>query len=198
MLLPRLPRRARIALATRPLVHWTLTLALAAGAAAVVGRLAASAEDARARWGTTRPVVVTTRAIAAGETVDGRDTASRALPAALVPPTAVTAVADGAVAAAPLDAGEIVTTARLGRAGRSPVAALVPPGWRAVAVPAPPPGLALAVGDVVDVFGADVTAHGARVVRVTGDAAVIAVPEADAGFVAAAVAAGGVELALGP
>ena len=152
----RLPRRLRLLLATCPLVYWGLTIALAAGTAAVVQRATADAAAARQRWGDTEPTLVATRTIAIGETLGPANAAVRDLPAALgptAPSTPFPIRRHRAVVAAPLAAGEVVTIARLGRADRSPTAGLLPAHTSGVAV-ARPAGLPLEPGDIVDVIGA--------------------------------------------
>jgi hypothetical protein len=187
----RLTRRLRLVLATRPLAYWSLTLALAGLAGAVVERAVASAADARHRWGATRPALITTRPVPAGELLDPSNSVLRSIPLVLWPDGALASFPDPPVpAAAALTRGEIVTAALVGRGGRSPTAALLPDGSRGVAV-ARPDGLALRVGDHVDVAGASgVLATGARVIDVTDSTAVIAVDAGDAPAVARAAAAG--------
>jgi Flp pilus assembly protein CpaB len=192
----RLSRRLRRVLATRPIVYWSLTLALAAGTFAVLQRATTDATDARRRWGETRSTLVATRPIAVGDVIGPANAVVRQLPVALLPAGALDTLPDPAdpaasvVAAAPLAAGEIVTHARLGRGGRSPTAALLGDGHRGVAV-AVPGGLPLQAGDGVDVVGAaGVVARRARVVRVSDGTAVLDVAEADAPAVARAAADG--------
>jgi Flp pilus assembly protein CpaB len=187
----RLPRRLRIVLATRPLAYWSLTVAVAVIAGAVVERAVASAADARRRWGEAAPALVATRALAAGTPLDASDSEVRSIPLALVPAGALaTRPANGVPLAAPVSAGEIITAARVGRGGRSATASLLPDGRRGVAVPRPD-GLPLRVGDDVDVAGAGgLLTAGAVVLDVSDSAAVIAVVAADAPAVAHAAAAG--------
>ncbi len=198
----RLPHRLRLLLATRPLVYWGLTIALAGGTALVVQRATADAAAARHRWGETRATLVTTRAVAIGEILGPGNAEIRAMPIGLRPDGALEALPGAAetapAVAAPLGAGEIVTAARVGRPGRSELAGLLPEHRRGVAV-AVPDGLPLRPGDTVDVIGAaGVVAAGASVVRVTEDVAVVAVDEADSAGVAGAAADGEAVLVLSP
>ena len=55
--------------------------------------------------------------------------------------------------AADLLAGEVVTQARLAGGSTGPIAALVPPGLRALVIPSGLPPGSLRAGDAVDVFG---------------------------------------------
>jgi hypothetical protein len=193
----RFPHRLRLILATRPLAYWSLTIALAVGTGAVVQRSAAAATDARRRWGDSRPTLIATRAIAAGELVDATDAEVRSVPLALRPDAALDALpSEPRPAVAALAVGEIVTAGRVGRGGRSPTAALLPDGARGVAV-AVPDGLPVRVGDTVDVVGtAGTLTRGARVVQAGDTTAVVAVAETDAPAVARAAADGDAVLVL--
>jgi Flp pilus assembly protein CpaB len=188
----RLPRRLRLLLATRPLVYWTLTIALAAGTASLVQRATADAAEARRRWGDTRPTLVATRAVATGEQLGPANAAVRDMPAALRPAGALDALPPDPAPAvdAPLAPGEIITGARLGRGQRSPTAGLLPDGGRGVAVKVPD-GLPLQSGDHVDVIGAaGVVARRSRVVGVDAGTVVLAVAAEEAPAVARAAADG--------
>jgi Flp pilus assembly protein CpaB len=184
----RLAHRLRRVLATRPIVYWTITLAVAAGTATVVQRATADAAETRHRWGDTRPTLVTIRAVGTGERLGPTNAAVRDVPLALRPDGALDALpaeANRAVAV-PLVEGEVVTAARLGRGGRSEVAGLLPEGTRGIAVVVPD-GLPLQPGDAVEVIGpTGGIAHGATVVRVGEQTAVVAVSAAEAVDVAAA------------
>jgi Flp pilus assembly protein CpaB len=184
----RLPHRLRRVLATRPIVYWSLTLAVAAGTATIVQRATADAAETRHRWGDTRPTLVTIRAIRTGETLGPTNAVVRDVPLALRPDSALDALPDepGRAVTVPLAAGEVLTAARLGRGGRSEVAGLLPEGTRGIAL-AVPEGLPLQPGDAVDLIGpTGVVASGATVVRVAEQTAVVAVSAADAVAVAAA------------
>src|SRR3954471_18801330 len=135
----RLPHRPRLVLETRPIVYWSLTLPLAAGTATVVQHAIADAAETRRQWGETQPTLVATRPVAVGETLGPANATVRALPVALRPDGALDALPDASAPAvdAPLAAGEVVTATRLGRAGRSPTAGLLPAGAGGVAVAAP-------------------------------------------------------------
>jgi Flp pilus assembly protein CpaB len=133
--------------------------AVAAVAAAVA--LAATvttlwqADAARNQWVDTRMVVVTTGDLDTGRVISAADLRTVELPLAAIPPDATgLSPADlvGATVNRPMYAGEVVVDQRLGPAGLSAVAARVPSGYRAVAVPtgsAVPP---LSVGDRVDLL----------------------------------------------
>jgi Flp pilus assembly protein CpaB len=195
----RLARRLRILLATRPLAYWSLTALVAVATGAAIHAITAAAVDARHQWGDTRPALVATRTIAAGEVLDATAVDVRPIPLALVPDGALGALpAPGTPAAAPIGRGEIVSASRIGRGGRSEVAALLPEGTRGVGVPVTEGVVPLRAGDVVDVVAADLVVPAAAVVRVGDGDAVVAVPAGDAPAVARAVAAGQVTLVLSP
>lgn len=144
--------RARRALA-RPAVRRALVAVLAVATGLTVMSLMQAADAARARWGDTRAVAVATRDLAPGELVDAAAVTVRDLPAGLVSATALASVSPGAVVRHPIVAGEPVVAARLAPDGLTGVAALVPSGLRAVAVPVGPAGgPPLVVGDRVDVI----------------------------------------------
>jgi Flp pilus assembly protein CpaB len=184
--------------------------ALALVTAAVVTRAVGRAEADAARFGDLRPVAVARATLPVGATVGPDDTEVRSLPASLLPPGAVAAVPEGAVVTAVVHEGEVVVARRLAPAGRSPLAAALPPGTRAVAVPVDAAALPVEPGDVVDVLatfdpdladGGDPTVAVARealVVDVAPEVVVVAVTPAQAPRVAFAVAAGAVALAVVP
>lgn len=189
-------RRARRSLALR----WLLVAAAAAFAAVQVDRLGAAAEASRRAWGDAVPVAVAARPLAAGTVVDADDVTVERWPRAVVPDDALTDPPVGQVVVAAIVAGEAVVPARLAPAGLTGAAALVPPGWRALAVPAAsglglplPP---LAPGDRVDVLAPAVVVEDAVVVAVADAAVTIAVPARTAPALADALATSVVSLAL--
>lgn len=209
--------RARRALA-RPVVRRMVLLALALVTGLVVMSLVSSAEAARDRWGRARPVAVATRDLAPGDVIDGSTIEIRRLPEAAVSPGALAEPPTGSVVRQPVLAGEALVAERLAPQGLTGVAALVPAGHRAVAVPlgpvAAPP---LAVGDLVDVLAVVAVAseeppdgpgghraaepsfplvEAALVVDVGEESISVAVPETDAARVAWALTNGSVVLAL--
>lgn len=212
--LPRIPWRRALRRARRsPAAWWLAAAAVAALAATRVGTLDDEAAAARAAWGEGVPVVVATRDLAAGEVVGADDVVVASWPPAVVPEGALAEVPAGRTVAAPIVAGEAVVGARVAPEGLSDVAALLPPGWRAVAVPAfgggaggdhPP----LAVGDRVDVLAsvdtfdplahqsAEVVAEGALVVDVRDGSVTVGVPQRVAAAVAVATTRGTITLAL--
>jgi Flp pilus assembly protein CpaB len=208
-------------LAARPLARRSAVVALALVTGLVTVTLVRSGDAARRSWGATRAVAVATRDLAPGDVLSAGATEVRRLPAAVVPSGALSSPPTGAVVRQPVVAGEPLVPARLAPDGLVGTAALVPEGFRAVAVPLGPPGVPpLAVGDEVDVLavlppelaGAAPAAQPAgaagaaepafplverAVVVDVGDEAVsVAVPRPDAPRVAFALAQGAVVLAL--
>ena len=206
--------RVRRALA-RAVVRRAAVLGLAAATGLVVVALVSSADAARQRWGRARPVAVATRDLAPGDVVDASVVEVRRLPEAAVAPAALTEPPSGSVVRQPVAAGEPLVAERLAPEGLTGVAALVPAGHRAVAIPtgplAAPP---LTIGDRVDVLAvvpvpadgrppqsADPPSfplvEGALVVDVGEQSIAVAVPEADAPRVAWVLTNGSAVLALG-
>ena len=200
-----LPPRLRY----HPAVRWLALAALLALAITVVQRATASAADERHQWGATRSVTVARHRIPMGRTIDAADVESRMWPIAMVPEGAVSTAPSGRTAIATIEAGEAVLASRLAPDGAHGMAALVPAGWRALAVPVAPTVLALSIGDHVDLIaGFDVAntntdrspslvvARDALVVAVDEQRVTVAVPDDDAERVAFAIVAGTVIPAL--
>lgn len=196
----------------RALVYWAVTLALAVGSGATVARLFSEAEAAAARYGSLREVPVVVRAVQAGEVIHPEDVEQRSLPAAFVPDGEVAVDSVGRTAVVTLVPGEVVLANRVAPRGQRGAAALIPAGWRALAVPAGPGGRPrMKRGDRVDVLatfdptgqaGAReptvVVATAALVVDVDDeiDVVTVAVAAGDAPRLAFAIAAASVTLAL--
>lgn len=209
--LPRRRPSAMLALRRRPRLWWALVVVLALGVGAAVSSATSRAEEARQAWGEVTAVVVATEAVDAGAPLTPAALRIEERPVALVPSSALTEVPVDRVAGAPILAGEVVVAERLAGEGLRGAAALLPPGTRAVAVPAErgltPP---VAVGDRVDVvvaLGGDEAQRGgappgftlveaALVVDVSEEAVTIAVPRGDTARVAVALGTGAITLAL--
>jgi Flp pilus assembly protein CpaB len=176
---------------------------------AVVAQLHAAAA-ARQRWGETRPVVVARRDLAAGDLIDAAAVDVRRLPVAAVPADVLPDPPLGSVVRYPIVAGEAVLSKRIAPEGLRGVAARVPDGERAVAVPATRDGRPpLQVGDRVDVVAVVATpgepdgsvpaaplVGDALVVDLGDEAVSVAVPSDEAPTLAYAVTQGTVVLAL--
>lgn len=193
-----------------PFAFWLAAAVLAVATASVVARAVSGAEALAARYGPLRPVVVATRAVEPGAEVGFADLAERMLPASFVPPGALDAVshAAGRTAVARLEPGQTVHRGHLAPDGLRGVAALLPPGDRAVAVPAGATAPPLRPGDTVDVVAtfdpataadpALVVAPAALVLETGPETATLAVAPSEALGVAFALANGSVTLVVAP
>jgi pilus assembly protein CpaB len=130
-----------------------LSLAVAIAATLALESHLRRVEARAAAVGPGRPAVVTTVAVARGSVLKPDSLGIRRVPAEFAPPGVLSSIsqAAGRTLAADVQAGEILTRARLAGAG-GPVASLVPPGLVALPVTtALPPG-SLSPGDRVDVL----------------------------------------------
>jgi Flp pilus assembly protein CpaB len=205
------PHRFDVALALRrrPRHRRALVLVVAALCGLAVTTVVRGAEDAAAAWGESVPVLVATEDLKAGDLLDADNTRLDHQPAPLVPDEALAAVPDDGRLAEPVYAGEVIREQRLADGGLSALAARLPSGTRAMAVPVEPGMVpSLVVGDRVDVLvalGAESAGDGppgfalatdVLVVDVDDAAVTIAMPAATAPRLAVAFGAGAVTLAL--
>lgn len=167
--------RLRRRLPPRAVRFGALALACGAIASLLVLRQERELTALRAATGEPVPVVRAARDLARGTVLAAGDLTVALVPVAFAPPGAAADAEEvvGRVVLTDLDAGEAVTATRLGtRAG--PIAAQVPAGFRAFAIPVAVPDGALRSGDRVDVIGAfggprpwsDVVATGLEVLAV--------------------------------
>jgi hypothetical protein len=111
---------------------------------------AAQVEEAKASWGENQPVLVVTKAVAAGDLV-AASVEVRNLPVAMVPDGAIGQVASDQRARTPLFAGEVLLGQRVtGERTGSP-----PAGTAALTVGVATQPPSLEAGDVVDVWSVD-------------------------------------------
>ncbi len=200
--------RLRRRLVGSPIAFWVTAIALAGVTGTILAGLVSRAQVTTSRYGHQRAVVVATREVAAGQALRPGDVEVREMPAAFLPAGALTVAPLGRTVVVPLFPGEVVIAAKLAPKGLSGVAALLPPGTRAVAVPTGGASAPVRRGDVVDVLASfdpsttgsgepTVTvAVGALVVDVGDDVVTVAVLPEEASRVAFAVAHGVVTLAL--
>ncbi|MDP8937510.1 MAG: Flp pilus assembly protein CpaB [Actinomycetota bacterium] len=191
-------------------VFWVAAAALAAVTALAAARLVGQAEASAARYGSLRPVVVSTRPIEMGAVLRATDVEISLVPATFLPDDHVGAAAEavGRTVVVGLFPGLPVVRGHLAPEGVRGVAALLPPGTRAVAVPAGGASAPVHTGDLVDVLATfdptssdtgDPTfavATAALVVDVAEDSVTVAVAPDEARRVAFAVAHGLVTLAV--
>lgn len=204
--LPRLP--LALALRRRPRMRWALVGSVALVLGLVVSHVIDEAAATRTAWGRTRTVRVAARDLEVGHVLRAGDTHVLTVPVSAAPPGALHGAATGRVVRSSVLEGDVLVERRLSERGASGVAARLPPGTRAVAIPveagtAPP----LEVGQVVDVIavvagdaaGAApgfVLAAAAPVVQVGELAVTVAVEPELAPRIAVALAQGAVSLAL--
>ena len=196
-----------------PLPFWALAVALSLLTGLAVARLVGQASARAAALGGLVAVPVAARPVDAGTVLRPADVTMRRLPAAAVPRGRPARSPAGRVVLVPLATGEVVLAAKVAPDGVRGVAALLPPGRRALAVPVEPGGLALRPGHHVDVLatfdvvdgpaGDDVAAAptfpvatAAVVLDVADEAVTVAVSADEAPRVAFALARATVTLAL--
>lgn len=205
-------RSLRRVLRRLPLLWWVTATALALVTGTVVARSVSSASALARQYGPLEPMVVATGPLAFGDVVEADHLAVAWVPASLVPADHLSDPGElvGSAALGPVVAGQPVVAAHLGPAGVRGVAALLPPGTRAVAVSLGGASAPVAVGDRVDVLATFdpslvpateatmAVAVGALVVAVDADAATVAVDPAEAVAVAFSASHGALTLALAP
>jgi Flp pilus assembly protein CpaB len=197
-------------------LYWVVALGVAGLSAHALATALTRAEHARAQWGASRSIVVARHRLDVGEVVRAADVTVASWPDALVPLGTVGDVGaiEGRTVVDVIHPDEPVRTERLAPDGLHGVAALVPAGWRALAVPVGSAPLTLSVGDRVDLVAAVpdtaassgsssasasasfVLAANALVVAVDDRSVTVAVPADDAPRVALGIATGSVIPAL--
>jgi len=212
------PRRGRAWRVVRrsAVLWWALTIIVGMLTAMVVGSAVGRTTAAADRLGRTRDVWVVRRAVAAGDVFETGDVVLNARPRGLVPSGALDAAATpiGEATRVTVVPGEVVLTARLAGRGAHGIAAIVAPGFRAVALPIDESMPVVQVGDRVDVLatfdvgGVDEAAEAsgdapsfavaanAEVLAVSARTITLAVTAKDAPRVAFALAKATVTLAL--
>jgi Flp pilus assembly protein CpaB len=116
--------------------------------------LSARARAEAAAFGHLRSVPVVTRDLDAGAEIGPGDVVSRRLPVALLPKGSVATAPRGRVVVVPMTTGEVVLESKVAPTGLKGVAALLPEGTRALAVPVGAGTPPLAVGNHVDLLAA--------------------------------------------
>jgi Flp pilus assembly protein CpaB len=184
-----------------------LAVVLAIVCGALVLRATDRAEAAVDRYGSHTTAWVVVSDLEPGDVIGTGDVDAESRPTSFVPTGAVEDDPTGRRATGGLQRGEVVVEHRLAGGDRRGAAALVPTGWRAVAVPALEAALPVEVGQRVDVLAAldpsgtgatgSVVAEDGVVVHVADDDTVtVAVAPSQATRVVAALATGLVALAL--
>jgi hypothetical protein len=196
--------RLRMLLARRAWLYWLIVVALAATAGVAMTAATLDVRRERDAWGESAPVFVAARDIGPGEPL-GDATVAADLPRAMLPPSAVDTIPDGAIATQHIAKGETIVSADLSSA-RAPLA-LLPDGWLAIEIPTADMGVAsgamggpalFGVGDTATLLAdGDEVAATAIIVQVTTAAVAVAVPRADAPRVAEAASRHVAVIALG-
>lgn len=204
----RRPTPSRNLVLALPSRRTVTVVALALLAAGLVWQVTARASDAAESLGTTTPAWVAESDLRPGDVIAAGDVTRRDRPVAFVPDDALDDDPIGLTVRSGIASGEVVVAERVAEHGTGP-AALIPSGWRGVALTpfdAPPP---LEAGNVVDVVvsldpafgsseGGGVLVDAAVVVHVdeSGSTITVAVPDSRVPAVAAAQMAGAVTLVL--
>lgn len=203
-------------LSRSPWVFWSAVAVLASATGLTASRYVATAREQAARYGPLRPVVVAVGDVDPGEVVETGDVSVRLMPTGIVPDAGFAEARDvvGRTAVVKLLGGTPVVRGHLAPWGLQGIAALLPPGTRAVAVPTGSASVPLRRGDLVDLlatFGSEVKGAGASeiageptfpvamaapVVDVGDEAVTVAVHPAEAKAVAFAIGHGAVTLTL--
>lgn len=195
-----------------PLAFWVTVIALAIVTGLVVARAVHGAQAQAARFGSLRTAVVVTRPVDAGVVLAPTDVTLRQVPLAFLPEGWTSSEGDavGRTVVVRLFRGQPVLRGHVAPSGLQGVAALLPPGTRAIAVPVGASTAALRRGDIVDVLATfDRQQAGDReptfpvaleaaVVDVGPESATLAVAPEEAKRVAFAMAHGVVNLTIRP
>ncbi|MEY2582746.1 MAG: hypothetical protein QOE09_2595 [Ilumatobacteraceae bacterium] len=180
----------RLMVARHPWIYWLTIAAVASLVAVGAQRVVAGVDAQRRSWGRQQSVWIATVGIEPGQAIAAD---RNEVPAAVVPIDAAVHVDAGAVARQHIGAGEIVTNADLTATG---VAGLIPAEWSAFAVPESVEHFT--TGDHVGVYTGDRLLAPGLVVAAGTSELMVAVPDASAPALAAALLADAVTLALTP
>ena len=195
----RTPLRVRL---RSPAAYWSLVAVLAVGTIVWIERAERDLARRATALGPTTQVAVVVGDHAGGEQLDDADVELRDVPRSAVPADALTAAPHDRRLRTDVRAGEVLTSGRFAAGGRSEIAAQIPPGRQAIAVPRTSAALDLRPGDQVALLGlgssgaSEVIVDDGLVVAATEGATTIAVPLGDVGDMADAVLAGTMTVVL--
>ena len=178
----------RMLFARRPWLYWLIVGMCAVAVWSSVARAQAQVTRERDSWGTTRRVWVVNGPIAAGDRLQAT---AKNYPIAMVPPSAMSSLPAGAVAARTLAAGEVVVTADIADHGT------VPADWVVFAIPADGTPTLIA-GDAVTVLGSGQVWCDGTAAKVSELTVEVAVPIECAAAMSAQVALDAIILARRP
>ena len=161
----------------------------------LVARTVHSTRATHQQWASQVSILVTSRNVAAGESITNANTHRVALPLAIQPPDALTKIPTNARSRIALSARTALSTSMI---VRDNARIQIPSGWRGVAMPTDLVAPTVIAGDRVDVVSADaVIAAGALVIEVSATNGItIAVPSESAAVVATASRNGDASLVL--
>ena len=189
--------RVRFLFARRPWLYWLVVGVVCVMVTwAVTGMVRHATASARS-LGRLVSVPVAARPLSLGAVVGSDDVAWRRLPVGVLPDEPVEPSPVGRTVVVPVVPGEVLLVPKFAPAGLSGVAALLPAGARALAVPVVAANPSVQRSDRVDVLAdSALVVRDAVVLDVTDDVVTIAVPADDAPGVALALSRGVVTLAL--
>ena len=161
----------------------------------LVARTVHSTRATQRQWASQVSILVTSRNLAAGESLTDANTHHVALPLAIQPQAALTKIPDNARTRIALSSRTALSTSMI---IRDNARIQIPSGWRGVAMPTDLVAPTVIAGDHVDVVSADaVIAAGALVIEVSpANGITIAVPAVSAAVVATASRNGDASLVL--
>ena len=194
-------RGALRSLRRSPLAYWAAAIVLGIATFTMVQRRSSDLDERARQLGPMATAIVARSDLLAGDLVGPDDIEHATVPQQVIPRGAVESITDGTRLTADVFEGEVLVAARLTGAATSALAAALPAGHLAVAVPVAETGLDLERGDRVSVLalGSDgysqVIATG-RVISVGDSSVTVAVASADVGPVADALLAGTITIAL--
>lgn len=194
--LSRIMTRVTLQLHTTRRAQTIAVATVVAFAAVMLVTAMSGARNARQAWGATARVVVATRVLEPGETLNGDNTKVVDAPVGLVADDALNDVPAGATVRIGLDINSMIT-ASMTSGGEKTVG--VPDGWRVVAMAPDVAAPELSPGDIVDVVSTDsVLASGAIVITAATNSQgpSIAVPQEVAAVVATAAREGTASVVL--
>jgi len=194
-------RGALRSLRRSPLAYWAAAIVLGIATFTMVQRRSSDLDERSRQLGPLATTIVARSDLLAGDLVGADDVEQRTVPQQVIPRDAVESIPDGTRLTADVFEGEVLVAARLTGGATSALAAALPTGHLAVAVPMAETGLDLERGDRVSLLAlgsdgySEVIATG-QVISVGDSSVTVAVASAAVGPVADALLAGTITIAL--
>ncbi|HVF74796.1 MAG TPA: SAF domain-containing protein [Acidimicrobiales bacterium] len=189
--------RIRLLFARRPWLYWAVVAVVCLLVTMAVTAMVRHATASARSLGRLVAVPVAARPLALGAVVGEEDVSWREVPAGVLPGAPVEPSPVGRTVVVPVLDGEVLLAAKFAPAGLSGVAALLPAGARALAVPVVAANPSVQRGDRVDLLAdSEVIAADAVVLDVNDEVVTIAVVADEAPRVAHALSTGVVTLSL--